>query len=146
MALCSIRPPGFCAVRGEPPTLNGLPLEVRRTNQSRLFFLVNTGPISRHTIRAWRETADCRTILGSIAYSLALVAAGTVDGVLNIGPQNEWDIAAAHLLVQSAGGIVMDKDLKPIQWNQPQPTVNGIIAARPDALPIVQQFLDLLHQ
>ena len=80
--------------------------------------------------------------MGSIAYSLALVAAGRIDGVINISTQNEWDIAAAILLVQSAGGIVVDRDVKPLQCNQPTPSVNGIIAARPDAKPVIQQFLD----
>lgn len=135
----------FCAVRGEPPTLNGRPIQVRHTTRHRLSFLVNSGPISRSTIRTWRETADCRTIMGSIAYSLALVAAGRIDGVMNIGTQNEWDIAAALLLVQTAGGIIVDKDLKPIQCNQPNPSVNGIIAARPEAMPVIQQFLNILH-
>lgn len=131
----------FSAVRGESPTLNGGPIRVRGTTGHRWSFLVNTGPISRSTIRTWRETADCRTLMGSIAYSLALVAAGRIDGVINLGTQNEWDIAAAILLVQTAGGIVVDMDLKPIQCNQPHPTVKGIIAARPDAIPVIQQFL-----
>lgn len=135
----------FCAVRGERPKLNGHPIQVRRTTGHRWSLLVNSGPISRSTIRSWRETADCRPIMGSIAYSLALVAAGLIDGVMNLGTQNEWDIAAALLLVQTAGGIVVDKDLKPIQCNQPTPTINGIIAARPDAMPVIQQFLSGLH-
>ncbi|MDH3505285.1 MAG: inositol monophosphatase [Nitrospirota bacterium] len=131
----------FCAVRGEPATVNGRPIQVRHTTGHRLSFLVNTGPIDRSTIRTWRETANCRTLMGSIAYSLALVAAGQIDGVINIGTQNEWDIAAALLLVQAAEGVVVDRDVKPIQCNQPDPTVNGIIAARPDAMPVIQQFL-----
>jgi fructose-1,6-bisphosphatase/inositol monophosphatase family enzyme len=64
---------------------------------------------------------------------------------MNIGTQNEWDVAAALLLVQTAGGIVVDRDLKPIQCNQPNPAVNGIIAARPGAMPVIQQFLNVLH-
>ena len=135
----------FCAVRGERPTLNGRPIQVRQTTRHRWSFLVNTGHINRAIMRTWRETADCRTIMGSTAYSLALVAAGQIDGVMNIGTQNEWDIAAALLLVPMAGGIVVDKDLKPIQCNQPNPSVNGIIAARPDAMPVIQQFLNVLH-
>jgi myo-inositol-1(or 4)-monophosphatase len=135
----------FCAVRGEHPTLNGCSIHVRRTTGHRLSFLVNTGPINRVTIRRWRETAECRTLMGSIAYSLALVAAGQIDGVINLGTQNEWDIAASLPLIQTAGGIVVDKDLKFIQCNQPNPVVNGIIAARPDAMPVIQQFLEVLH-
>lgn len=131
----------FCAVRGEPATVNGRPIHVRHTTGHRLSFLVNPGPIDRSTIRTWRETANCRTLMGSIAYSLALVAAGQIDGVINIGTQNEWDIAAALLLVQAAGGVIVDRDVKPIQCNQPDPTVKGIIAARPEAMPVIQRFL-----
>jgi myo-inositol-1(or 4)-monophosphatase len=131
----------YCAVRGQPATLNGCSIHVRQTPGRRMSFLVNTGPIDRSTMRTWRETANCRILMGSIAYSLALVAAGQIDGVINIGTQNEWDIAAALLLVEAAGGVVMDRDLKPIQCNQPHPTVNGIIAARPDAMPVIRQFL-----
>jgi len=69
------------------------------------------------------------------------VAAGQVDGVINVGPQNEWDIAAGLLLVQAAGGLVFDNKQQPIPCNQPNPTVNGIIAIRPDALPTIQHWL-----
>jgi myo-inositol-1(or 4)-monophosphatase len=134
----------FCAVRGEHPTLNGRSIQVRRTTGHRLSFLVNAWPINRSTIRTWRETADIHPIMGSIAYSLALVAAGWVDGLINFGTQNEWDIAAALPLIQTAGGIVVDKDQKPIQFNQPHPTVHGIIAVRPDAIQLIQQFLRVL--
>jgi myo-inositol-1(or 4)-monophosphatase len=135
----------FCAVRGERPTVNGYPIQVRQTTELRLSMLVNHGPVNRSTIRKWREMADCRPIMGSIAYSLALVAAGRVDGLINFGTQNEWDIAAALPLIQAAGGIVLDKDLKSIQCNQPNPAVNGIIAVRPDAMPVIQQFLNILQ-
>jgi myo-inositol-1(or 4)-monophosphatase len=83
--------------------------------------------------------------LGSIAYSLALVAAGQVDGVINVAPQNEWDIAASLILVQAAGGLIFDRNLNPIQCNQPNPSVNGIVAIRPDALPVIQQCLSEIH-
>ena len=135
----------FCAVLGERPTMNGRPIQVSHSSKRRLSLLVNTGPLNRSMIRTWRETADCRPIIGSITYSLALVAAGRIDGVINMGTQNEWDIAAALLLVQTAGGIFVDRDLKPIQCNQPNPSVNGIIAARPEAMPVIQQFLNTLH-
>ena len=61
--------------------------------------------------------------------------------MINVGPQNEWDIAAGLLLVQAAGGLVFDKNQNPIHCNQPDPTVHGIFAIRPDALPIIQQWL-----
>lgn len=132
----------FCAIQGQQAMLNGQPLHVRTTSDStRQTFLLNPGKVPQRTLKTWRSQHRCPPLLGSIAYSLALVAAGQVDGVINVGPQNEWDIAAGLLLVHAAGGLVFDNRQQPIQCNQPNPTVNGIIAIRPDALPTIQHWL-----
>jgi myo-inositol-1(or 4)-monophosphatase len=132
----------FCAIQGQQATLNGQPIHVRTTTDpSGLTFLVNPWQVNQPTLKPWRNKHHCPPLLGSIAYSLALVAAGQVDGVINVAPQNEWDIAASLILVQAAGGLVFDRNQNPIQCNQPNPTVNGIIAIRPDALPTIQQCL-----
>jgi myo-inositol-1(or 4)-monophosphatase len=132
----------FCAIQGQQATLNGQPIQVRTTTDpSRRTFLVNPWQVKQATLKAWRKEHHCPPLLGSIAYSIALVASGQVDGVINTGPQNEWDIAAGLILVHAAGGLIFDKNLKPVQCNQPIPSVNGIIAIRPDALPTIQQWL-----
>jgi len=132
----------FCASHGQPTRLNGQPLHIHTTSDStRHTFLLNAGKVPQRTLKTWRNQHRCPPLLGSIAYSLALVAAGQVDGVINLGPQNEWDIAAGLLIVQAAGGLVFDNQQQPISCNQPNPTVNGIIAIRPEALPTIQQWL-----
>lgn len=132
----------FCAIHGQQTTLNGQPISVRTTTDSaHRTFLVNTWPVGRSILKSWRKDHRCLPLLGSIAYSLGLVAAGQVDGMINVGPQNEWDIAAGLLLVQAAGGLVFDRTLNPVDCNQPDPIVNGFIAIHPDALPTLQQWL-----
>ena len=68
---------------------------------------------------------------GSIAYKLAMVAAGWVDATISLAPKHEWDVAAGVLLVQAAGGRVMDLDGRPIHFNQENTLLNGVIAAGP---------------
>ena len=136
----------FCAIQGQQATLNGQPIHVHTTTDpSRRTFLVNPWQVNPDTLKAWRKEHHCPPLLGSIAYSIALVAAGQVDGVINVGQQNEWDIAAGLLLVQAAGGLVFDRNQTPIHCNQPNPSVNGIIAIRPDVLPTIQQWLPEIH-
>jgi len=65
---------------------------------------------------------------GSIAYKLALVAAGRADATWSQGPKSEWDIAAGVLLVTEAGGRVTDLEGAPHRFNQPRPAANGIVA------------------
>lgn len=66
--------------------------------------------------------------MGSIAYKLARVSAGLVDGTWSRGPKNEWDICAGVLLIVEAGGCCVDLDDNPICFNRAHPKVNGIIA------------------
>jgi myo-inositol-1(or 4)-monophosphatase len=68
------------------------------------------------------------TSMGSIAYKLARVAAGQSDATWSRGPKNEWDICAGALLVELAGGRVVDLGGQPIYYNKPVPKTNGIIA------------------
>ncbi len=67
--------------------------------------------------------------IGSIAYKLALVAAGFADATFSLSPKSEWDIAAGVLLVSEAGGVVTDKTRESFVFNQANVLVNGIIAS-----------------
>lgn len=65
----------------------------------------------------------------SIAYRMALVAAGMADGALMLGPKYEWDIAAGAALVQAAGGRVTDPWGAPLLFNQLDPRAPGAVAS-----------------
>jgi myo-inositol-1(or 4)-monophosphatase len=73
------------------------------------------------------NTQDVQPI-GSIAYKLALIAAGLGDATFSLSPKNEWDIAAGVLLVHEAGGIVTNKQGEVINFNQKKVLVDGIVA------------------
>ena len=47
-------------------------------------------------------------VMGSIAYKLALVAAGKSHGTISVTPKNLWDYAAGALLVKEADGMTTD--------------------------------------
>ena len=42
--------------------------------------------------------------MGSVAYKMALVAAGVADATWTLAPKHEWDVAAGVALVLAAGG------------------------------------------
>lgn len=48
---------------------------------------------------------------------LCLVAAGRADVYPRLGPTSEWDTAAAHAVVEAAGGHVTDVDGKRLRYN-----------------------------
>ncbi|MGD9850085.1 MAG: inositol monophosphatase [Nitrospirales bacterium] len=137
----------FSAIQSSGSYLNGqilkLPALTPGTSNAgaRPTFLVSSGSYPQSLLKEWKASAQCPPMLGSIAYSLAMVASGQVHGVINLGNQYEWDIAAGALIVQEAGGIVFNRHLRPLSLNQPRPMVEGIIAVHPHAFPLVERFL-----
>jgi myo-inositol-1(or 4)-monophosphatase len=66
--------------------------------------------------------------VGSTAYKLVRVAAGTGDIFLSRGPKSEWDICAGALIVEDAGGRATDLRGDIFHYNRPDPRVHGILA------------------
>lgn len=66
--------------------------------------------------------------IGSIAYKMALIAAGQGHATFSLGQKNEWDIAAGTLLVTEAGGLVTNKHQQSFIFNQEKVKVDGIVA------------------
>jgi myo-inositol-1(or 4)-monophosphatase len=69
--------------------------------------------------------------MGSVAYKLALVAAGKADVTFTLTPKNEWDVAAGAALVESAGGFVATLDNTPLRCNNRDPLLSGLLASGP---------------
>lgn len=74
------------------------------------------------------------TELSSLAYKLTLVAAGRFDGLISRRPSHDWDLAAARLLIDEAGGLLTTADGADLALNQPEPRHRGLAAAGTPAL------------
>ena len=71
----------------------------------------------------------CMTPVGSLAYKMALVAAGAYDGHATPTPRSEWDAAAGALILSEAGGMSTDLHGQPLRFNQRQPLYDGVVVA-----------------
>lgn len=65
----------------------------------------------------------------SLAYRLSLVGEGRFDGMITLRASWEWDIAAGALIVSEAGGHITDRTGAPLRFNNPNPQLNGVVAA-----------------
>lgn len=77
----------------------------------------------------WQDQAHL-VPLGSIAYQLALVAAGVADMTWTLWPKHEWDVAAGAALVLGAGGDVWLPRGGHLRWNRSRPRFLSFAAAR----------------
>lgn len=71
------------------------------------------------------------TNLGSLALKLVSVAAGHFDGFLTWRRIHDWDIAAAALILEEAGGLITDGGGKPLAFNTASSLHDGVVAAHP---------------
>lgn len=79
--------------------------------------------------------------LGSVAYKLALVAAGLADASWTLVPKNEWDLAAGVALVKAAGGVVCLPDGSPTRFNQPSTKYPGLVACGAALWPEIRRVI-----
>tara|TARA_B100000029_G_C17482749_1_gene926121 strand:- start:487 stop:1287 length:801 start_codon:yes stop_codon:yes gene_type:complete len=54
-----------------------------------------------------------------------LIASGIADIYPRFGPTSEWDIAAGHAILESAGGIIVDMNKKQIEYNKKASYINN---------------------
>lgn len=77
----------------------------------------------------------------SLAYRMALVAQGRFDGMLTLRPCWEWDIAAGDLILREAGALCTDKRGSSLLFNNPHPTLDGVIAGGPAVHGLIRDAL-----
>lgn len=110
-----VRKKSYVAKKEHGAFVNRLPMKVRRERPLKESFLVTgfyyaTGDLlSREIDRFHRVAQICSSIRrdGAAALDLALVAEGVFDAFWEYGLK-PWDVAAGSLLIQEAGGVVLN--------------------------------------
>lgn len=124
----------FEAVIGGGARLNGEPL--RPSPQSEIAGSTLLASLGEMKKRRWPDVMPdaAFTTIGSLAYKLALVAAGRFSGLVSLRSCHDWDIAAAVLLITESGTWLSDGAGCPIQLNQAITKHRGLVAAGTEPL------------
>ena len=121
----------FEARRGAGATLNEQPLEVAEPAEaSTARIVLSAGERKAQDFRPFFPEARVSTI-GSLAYKIALVASGRFDAYFSWRKSHDWDIAAALLILEEAGGRATDRSGLPLELNRQSLLHQGLIAAPP---------------
>jgi len=125
---CPVRAEMFLAYRGGGAYLNGR--SIQAAGKTSVSGATLSGP---HSIVANSDVLAAgfvaTDILRSLAYRLVSVAAGRVDVGAARGGPSDWDLAAADLLVQEAGGKLTDLKGRQLTYNRPRTGHPGLVAA-----------------
>ncbi len=122
----------FLGALGHGVTRNGSSVRPSyRQNLAGAVVLASRSEVKRGDWECFQQAPFVTRPMGSVAYKLALVAAGLADATWSLTPKNEWDIAAGTALVEAAGGVVRHPDNTPPGFNRRSTLLPGLLACGP---------------
>jgi len=111
---------------------NGKPAQPsQRTSLTGALILASRSEVKRGEWQLFQDGGFQLRPMGSVAYKLALVAAGFADVTFTLTPKHEWDVAAGAALVASSGGFVATLVNAPLRCNNRNPLLSGLMASGP---------------
>jgi myo-inositol-1(or 4)-monophosphatase len=120
----------FASLKGGGTHLNGKRVFCTETSSlDQAVLTVSRSETKRGEIAPFESSVKEIRPLGSVAYKLAVVAAGLADLNFSVQSKNEWDVVAGDLLMREAGGLMLDLSGQPRRYNQADPLIKGGLAA-----------------
>lgn len=125
----------FVARTGDGAFLNGARIFVSQQDQVEGCRMLGDRPMFEHA--AWRTVPNVPwppmhiETRNSIAYRMALVAAGRFDAMMALSAKHDWDLAAADIIVREAGGVVTTHTGARFGYNRTTTLQPSVVAAGP---------------
>ena len=123
-----VRDEMYLAAKGSGATLNGKPLkcpERKILNGAKVAGprpAIVKGPLAHAGVKP-------SGYIRSLAYRIVMVTTGALDLALAREDANDWDLAAADLIVEEAGGILRDSKGKELRYNSARSQHASLFAA-----------------
>ncbi len=111
----------FTAVKGKGAQKNGEVITVNSCDitDANLRVVASRSHMSDETREYMEQLNDPVIVSKGSSLKLLMVAEGEADIYPRFAPTMEWDTAAAHIVVEEAGGEVLQKEsMQPVQYNK----------------------------
>lgn len=108
----------FCAAAGQPVLKNGETVAVSRPRPDAPLTLAVAEDILKGLEPAHRGSISSIHHVPSLAYRLAMVADGRIDGAIVKRNSHDWDLAAADIILERAGGQLLDLEGRRLVYNR----------------------------
>ncbi|MFY9527429.1 MAG: 3'(2'),5'-bisphosphate nucleotidase CysQ [Candidatus Acidiferrales bacterium] len=103
----------------------------RRKTLNGATVLASRNEVKRGEWERFRNGPFAIRSMGSVAYKLALVAAGLADATWTLCPKHEWDVAAGVALVNAAGGFAQELNNSFLTFNNKFCLLPNLLAGGP---------------
>ena len=99
-------------------------IKVRKLSQGPIA-VVGSRSHRGESLEAWlAKVGEHKIISMGSSLKICLVADGSADVYPRLGLTSEWDTAAAHCVVEQAGGFLTDTEMKPLRYNTKDSLLN----------------------
>ena len=132
----------FHAMRGKGAFLNDKKITASTKATLDGALLIASGGLFKKKI--WKDPwPEVQTKwVNSVAYRLALVACGRADATISLSAKSEWDLAAAALIVEEAGGVITDHHGEVHRYNRATPRLPSLVASGKAMHPLLIERTD----
>jgi myo-inositol-1(or 4)-monophosphatase len=125
----------FVAETGGQALKNGMPIRVSDRQESDVHRLATAEDMLKGFDPDFRQTVERVKHVPSLAYRLAMVADGRLEGTIVKKDSHDWDLAAADLILERAGGALVDLSGKALCYNRPDVSHAELCGAPAGQLP-----------
>ena len=123
----------YAAARGAGAQLNGAALKSAAQADASQFTAAGPKPLLGAMSARLEATIAARPFVPSLAYRMCLVASGGLDFAVARADSHDWDIAAADLVLEEAGGRLVEQPGERLRYNEAR-IRRGALLGAPDAL------------
>lgn len=121
--------------------LNGARVDVNDAESLACSMIGQPDVFARGNAHYWPDLRLIDEVPNAMAWRMSLVAAGHWDATVALNEKNDWDLAAAVLLIQEAGGVATDRHGRPFVFNGESVIQKGAIAAGAALHPLIMDRL-----
>ncbi len=119
----------YAAARGVGAHVNGARLAFAARGEAGDYKVAGPKPLLKAMGDRLGATLDIRPFVPSLAYRMCMAASGALDFAVAGANSNDWDVAAADLLVEEAGGRLVEAAGERLQYNRARIRRGALLAA-----------------
>ena len=123
----------YAAARGEGAQMNGAAIATAPPPDPRRFTAAGPRPVLQAMAARIGASIDIAPRVPSLAYRLCMAARGAISIATAAENAHDWDIAAADVILEEAGGRLIDASGAQLVYNRNQ-TRRGALLATPEPL------------
>jgi myo-inositol-1(or 4)-monophosphatase len=124
----------FSAVAGGVACKNGQPVTVTARRDGTELVIAADESLVKKFEPAFRNDVRRVRHVPSLAYRLAMIADGRIDGTIVKRDSHDWDLAAADLILDRAGGSLTDLRSNRLKYNRESVSHEMLVAGAPHAV------------